>query len=130
MSPSSHSSLCVVLGYEPLDSFYKTTRVKKSRSPRFQRGSWAGCIAQAHHRASPTTVTVMFPTMVRHHRREGPLNQGDPPCSFPPWPPGPRQGWVAGSDRFWLLELRVSQHFSTFYGSSVQSMGTQLNALP
>ena len=27
-------------------------------------------------------------------------------------------------------ELRVSQHFSTFYGSSVQSMGTQLNALP
>jgi len=37
---------------------------------------------------------------------------------------------VAGSDRFWLCELRVSQHFSTFYGSSVQSMGTQLNALP
>src|SRR5208337_2075350 len=36
---------------------------------------------------------------------------------------------VAGSDRFWLCELRVSQHFSTFYGSSVQSMGTQLNAL-
>src|SRR5271157_5655154 len=43
---------------------------------------------------------------------------------------GPQQGWVAGSDRFWLCELRVSQHFSTFYGSSVQSMGTQLNALP
>jgi hypothetical protein len=37
---------------------------------------------------------------------------------------------VAGSDRFWLCELRVSRHFSTFYGSSVQSMGTQLNALP
>src|SRR5271166_1160606 len=37
---------------------------------------------------------------------------------------------VAGSDRFWLCELRVSQHSSTFYGSSVQSMGTQLNALP
>ena len=37
---------------------------------------------------------------------------------------------VAGSDRFSLCELRVSQHFSTFYGSSVQSMGTQLNALP
>jgi len=30
----------------------------------------------------------------------------------------------------WLLELRVSQHFSTFYGSFVQSMDTQLNALP
>src|SRR5271166_4884450 len=30
----------------------------------------------------------------------------------------------------WLLELRVSQHFSTFYGSSVQSMDTQINALP
>ena len=57
-------------------------------------------------------------------------NQGDPPCSFPAWPPGPRQGWAASSDRFWLCELRVSQHFSTFYGSSVQSMGTQLNALP
>src|SRR5208337_4123667 len=43
---------------------------------------------------------------------------------------GPPQGWVAGSDRFWLCELRVSQQISTFYGSSVQSMGTQLNALP
>ena len=30
----------------------------------------------------------------------------------------------------WLLELRVSQHFSTFYGSSVQAMDTQLDALP
>ena len=30
----------------------------------------------------------------------------------------------------WLRELRVSQHFSTFYGSSVQSMNTQLDALP
>jgi hypothetical protein len=39
------------------------------------------------------------------------LNQGDPPCSFPPRPPGPRQGWAAGSDRFWLLELRVSRTF-------------------
>ena len=55
-------------------------------------------------------------------------NQGDPPCSFPAWPPGPRQGWAAGSDRFWLCELRVSQHFSTFYGSSVQAMDTQLGA--
>src|SRR5271166_2423504 len=26
----------------------------------------------------------------------------------------------------WLLELRVSQHFSTFYGPSVQSMDTQV----
>jgi len=33
---------------------------------------------------------------------------------------------TAGSDRFRLRELRVSQHFSTFYGSSVQSMDTQL----
>jgi len=28
----------------------------------------------------------------------------------------------------WLIELRVSQHFSTFYGPSVQAMDTQLNA--
>jgi hypothetical protein len=28
------------------------------------------------------------------------------------------------SDRFWLRELRVSQHFSTFYGPSVQALGT------
>src|SRR5271157_830899 len=27
------------------------------------------------------------------------------------------------SDRFWLRELRVSRHFSTFYGPSVQDMG-------
>ncbi len=40
-----------------------------------------------------------------------PLNQGDPPCSSPAWPPGPQQGWAAGSDRFWLCELRVSRHF-------------------
>ncbi len=40
-----------------------------------------------------------------------PLNQGGPPCSPPAWPPGPRQGWATGSDRFWLLELRVSRHF-------------------
>ncbi len=33
--------------------------------------------------------------------------KGDPPCSFPPWP---RR--AAGSDRFWLLELRVSRAFS------------------
>src|SRR5271166_7034946 len=32
------------------------------------------------------------------------------------------------SDRFWLLELRVSRHFSTFYGPSVQAMDTQLGA--
>src|SRR5271157_4332260 len=51
------------------------------------------------------------------------LNQGDPPCSSPPWP---RR--AACSDRFWLLEPRVSQHFSTFYEPSVQAMDTQLNA--
>src|SRR5271166_3479719 len=32
------------------------------------------------------------------------------------------------SDRFWLLELRVSRHFSTFYGPSVQAMDIQLGA--
>jgi len=32
------------------------------------------------------------------------------------------------SGRFRLRELRVSRHFSTFYGSSVQSMDTQLGA--
>src|SRR5208337_2918635 len=31
-----------------------------------------------------------------------PLNQGDPPCSFPPWP-----RMTAGLDLFWLFELRV-----------------------
>jgi hypothetical protein len=35
-----------------------------------------------------------------------PWNQGDPPCSFPPWP-----RMAAGSNRFWLLELRVSRTF-------------------
>ena len=40
-----------------------------------------------------------------------PGNQGGPPCESPAWPPGPRQGWAAGSDRFWLLELRVSRTF-------------------
>ena len=53
------------------------------------------------------------------------LNQGDPPCSSPPWP---RR--AACSDRFWLPELRVSQQISTFYEPSVQAMDTQLNALP
>ena len=82
--------------------------------------------------ASSTHPTGLRPSL----RGPGParpsleLNQGDPPCSSPPWPPGPRQGWAACSDRFWLLELRVSQHFSTFYEPSVQSMDTQLNALP
>src|SRR5271157_1028393 len=52
-----------------------------------------------------------------------PWNQGDPPCSFPPWP-----RMTASSDRFWLCELRVSQHFSTFYGPSVQAMDAQLGA--
>ena len=42
---------------------------------------------------------------------------------------GPPAGVGGGSDRFWARELRVSQHFSTFYGSSVQAMDTQLNAL-
>ena len=43
--------------------------------------------------------------------RPPPWNQGGPPCSSPASPPGPRQGWAAGSDRFWLLELRVSRTF-------------------
>ncbi len=48
---------------------------------------------------------------IRSFVSQPPWNQGDPRCSFPPWPPGPRQGWTAGSDRFWLLELRVSRTF-------------------
>jgi len=48
---------------------------------------------------------------IRSFVSQPPWNQGDPRCSFPPWPPGPRQGWAAGSDRFWLLELRVSRTF-------------------
>ncbi len=51
------------------------------------------------------------------------LNQGDPPCSSPPWP---RR--AACSDRFRRRELRVSQQISTFYEPSVQAMDTQLNA--
>jgi len=43
---------------------------------------------------------------------------------------GPPAGVGGGSDRFWARELRVSQHFSTFYEPSVQAMDTQLNALP
>src|SRR5271157_1667778 len=35
-----------------------------------------------------------------------PLNQGDPSCQSPAWP-----RMAAGSDRFWLLELRVSRTF-------------------
>ena len=48
---------------------------------------------------------------IRSFVSQPPWNQGDPRCSFPPWPPGPRQGWAVGSDRFWLLELRVSRTF-------------------
>src|SRR5271157_2011616 len=48
---------------------------------------------------------------IRSFVSQPPWNQGDPRCSFPPWPPGPRQGWAAGSDRFWPLELRVSRTF-------------------
>ena len=36
------------------------------------------------------------------------------------------QHFCPRSGRFWLFELRVSQHFSTFYGPSVQAMDTQL----
>src|SRR5208283_2072414 len=41
---------------------------------------------------------------------------------------GPPAGVGGGSDRFWARELRVSQHFSTFYEPSVQAMDTQLGA--
>src|SRR5271157_2481362 len=34
------------------------------------------------------------------------------------------------SGRFRLRELRVSRHFSTFYGSSVQAMDAQFGARP
>src|SRR5208282_2919254 len=53
---------------------------------------------------------MLVPQSVRPLPRV-PLNQGDPPCLSPAWPPGPRQGWAAGSDRFRLLELRVSRTF-------------------
>src|SRR5271157_3724425 len=43
---------------------------------------------------------------IRSFVSQPPWNQGDPPCSFPPWP---RR--AAGSDRFWLLEPRVFQTF-------------------
>ena len=96
-----------------------------------------GCVAKTHRDAERCVIaSSTHPTGSRPSpagARPGstsPLNQGDPPCSFPPWPPGPRQGWAAGSDRFWLCELRVSQHFYPFYGSFVQAMDTQLKALP
>jgi hypothetical protein len=50
---------------------------------------------------------------------------------FRPWIPSSARGGNTScphSDRFWLRELRVSQHFSTFYGPSVQAMDTQLGA--
>src|SRR5208283_1148421 len=53
---------------------------------------------------------MLVPQSVRPLPRV-PLNQGDPPCLSPAWPPGPRQGWAAGSDRFRLLVLRVSRTF-------------------
>ena len=65
---------------------------------------------------------------IRSFVSQPPWNQGDPRCSFPPWPPGPRQGWAAGSDRFWLLELRVLGLFSTSCGPSFLAMDTQLGA--
>src|SRR5208283_2777397 len=98
-----------------------------------------GCVAKTHRDAErcviassthPTGSTTQRPSPAG--ARPGstpPLTQGDPPCSSPAWPLGPRQGWAAGSDRFWLCELRVSQHFSTFYEPSVQAMDTPLNAL-
>src|SRR5271165_6743244 len=49
MSPSSRSSLCVVLGYEPLDSFYKATRARKAAAP----GSSG--VAGWVHRAGPSS---------------------------------------------------------------------------
>src|SRR5271166_2770872 len=39
-----------------------------------------------------------------------------------------RAQWPVSSGRFWLFELRVSRHFSTFYGSSVQTMDTEPGA--
>ena len=77
-----------------------------------------GCVAKTHRDAERCVIaSSTHPTGLRPSpagARLDPsleLNQGDPPCSSPPWPPGPQQGWAACSDRFWLLELRV---FSTF----------------
>ena len=42
---------------------------------------------------------------------------------------GPLGSGCPRSGRFWLRELRVSQHFSTFYGPSVQTMDIQLGGV-
>ena len=98
--------------------------------PRFPDASKQGATRDAGRCviASSTHPTGLRPSPAGGPARLDPsleLNQGDPPCSSPPWPRG-----AACSDRFWLLELRVSQHFSTFYEPSVQAMDTQLKALP
>ena len=63
--------------------------------PRFP-GAQVGCIAKTHRDAERCAIaSSTHPTGLRHPARLDPsleLNQGDPPCSFPPWPPGPRQG--------------------------------------
>ena len=94
-----------------------------------------GCVAKTHRDAERCVIARSTHSIGSRPSPAGARpgstprwNQGDPPCSFRPGPPGPRQGWAAGSDRFWLCELRISQHFSTFYGPSVQAMDTQLGA--
>ncbi len=69
-----------------------------------------GCVAKTHRDAERCVIaSSTHPTGLRHPARLDPsleLNQGDPPCSSPPWP---RR--AVCSDRFWLLELRVSRTF-------------------
>jgi len=77
-----------------------------------------GCHLSPSHLRPSSRLELFFRSPARSQRRRFkprlprvPLNQGGPPCSSAAWPPGPRQGWAAGSDRFWLLELRVSRTF-------------------
>ena len=72
-----------------------------------------GCVAKTHRDAERCVIaSSTHPTGSRPSpagARPGstpPWNQGDPPCSFPPWP---RR--AAGSGCFWLRELRVSRTF-------------------
>ena len=87
-----------------------------------------GCVAKTHRDAERCVIARSTHPIGSRPSPAGarpgstpPWSRGDPPCSFPPWP---RR--AAGSDRFWLLELRVSQHFSTFYEPSVQAMDTHV----
>src|SRR5271165_10485 len=74
MSPSSRSSLCVVLAYEPLDSFYTTGRVRIAAAQGPEK------VAGRGRRAGATSTvanagTAMFREMVFHRRLDAPTGQ-------------------------------------------------------